>query len=166
MSKISVLTMVLCAVLFIVLAACATTDAGKTQPTEFAGYKSWTKINTQTITGDTTSALGSAHEGTKGFREVYVNGAGEAVALGKAPYPFPEGTIMVKEAYKDSGGNKGSLANLTIMVKREGGYDADNGDWEYLMTSPGMAVGMQGKVGMCIGCHVAAFDTDYIFTRR
>jgi hypothetical protein len=155
----------LSAVLFL-LAACATTDAGKTSAADFADYQGWTKVNTETITGDVTAMLGSAHEGNKGFREVYVNAAGEAVALGRAAYPFPEGTVVVKESYKDSGGSKGALANLTIMAKRESGYDSDNGDWEYIMASPSQSVQMQGKLTMCSDCHAAAFDSDYVFTKR
>ena len=68
------------------------------------------------------------------------------------------------EAYSSRG--KGDLANLTIMVKREGGYDPENGDWEYLMTTATKAVRMQGNLGMCIGCHSAAYDSDYVFTKR
>ena len=101
MSKGSLITIALCAVLFVVLATCATTDADKTPVADFADYQSWTKINTATITGDVTAMLGSAHEGTKGFREVYVNGAGEAVALGSASYPFPAGTIVVNISLDD-----------------------------------------------------------------
>ena len=164
--KIGILTLALTALLVFTLATCASTDAGKTPVADFADYQSWTKINTETITGDISAMLGSAHEGNKGFREVYVNETGEAAALGNAAYPFPEGTIVVKESYKDAGGSKGSLANLTIMVKRDGGYDSDNGDWEYLMASPAKAVQMQGKLGMCIDCHAAAYDSDFVFTKR
>ena len=154
------------AVLSLGLVMCATTDVNKTETGAFEGYESWTKVNTETITGDTTSALGSAHEGTMGFREVFVNTAGETVALGKASYPFPEGSILVKEAYKNSGGNKGALSNLTIMVKREAGYDPDNGDWEYLMTNAAKSIQRQGPLDMCIGCHSAASSTDFVFTKR
>ncbi len=166
MNRTRILTASLGVLLLLVLTTCATTDSGKTPAADFADYQGWTKVNTETITDDVTAMLGSAHEGNKGFREVYVNGAGEAVALGKASYPFPEGTIVVKEAYKESSGKKGSLSNMTIMVKREGGYDPDNGDWEYIMTSPDKAVQMQGKLGMCIDCHAAAFDSDFVFTKR
>ena len=153
------------AIVILGLVTCASTDAMKTQAAEFED-QSWTKINAETITGDTTGALGTAHEGNKGFREVYVNKVGEAVALGKVSYPFPEGSMVVKESYKDSSGKKGDLSNLTIMVKREMGYDPDNGDWEYIMTNPARDVQAQGALGMCINCHKAAADSDYIFTKR
>ncbi len=149
------------------LATCASTDADKTGVADFNNYENWTKINQETITGDLTDFLGSAHEGPSGFREVYVNDAGESVGLGQVDFPYPEGTIVVKESFApDSSGKKGNLTGLTIMVKREAGYDPDNSDWEYLMTSADGAVQMQGKVGMCIDCHTGAYDTDYVFTYR
>ena len=43
------------AIVILGLVTCASTDAVKTQPADFEG-QSWTKINTATITGDTTGA--------------------------------------------------------------------------------------------------------------
>jgi len=154
------------AALSIALTACMSAGDG-TPVAQFADYQGWTRVNTQTITGDVTGTLGSAHEGTQGFREVYVNEAGRVVALGDSSPPFPAGTILVKESHKaDGNGAKGDLANLTIMVKREAGYDAANGNWEYVMTTPAKSVRMQGKLGMCINCHAAAESSDFVFTRR
>lgn len=166
MNKVRILRMVILGILIMGLATCASTDATKTKAMDFANYQNWTKVNSETITGDVSGALGSAHEGTQGFREVYVNMTGEAVSLGKTAYPYPEGTILVKESFKDSGGKKGDLANITIMVKREGGFDSGNGDWEYLMTNQAKAVQMQGALGMCINCHAQASDSDFVFTKR
>jgi hypothetical protein len=148
------------------LVACVT-GGDRTPVAEFADYQTWTRVNTETITGDVTAMLGRAHEGNEGFREVYVNELGRPVALGGTALPYPAGTILVKESLgADGTGSKGELSNLTIMVKREGGYDPDNGDWEYVMTTPATLVRMQGKLGMCINCHAAARDSDFVFTRR
>lgn len=81
----------------------------------------------------------------------------------KKPYPYPVGTIFVKESYKGEGGQMGDMTSLTVMIKRAEGYDPANGDWEYLMASPSFEVINQGKMEMCIGCHSVAADTDFIF---
>ena len=71
----------------------------------------------------------------------------------------------MKESFKrGSSGGKGDLASLTMMVKREDGYDAENNNWEYIMATQAMKVQSQGKLGMCINCHAAAVSNDYVFT--
>ena len=152
---------------FLLLAACGTMGATKwgdsayvTMSDDFSGYESWTKVNHETITGDTTGNLGPAHEGAQGFREVYVNKTGKKVATSAAGYPYPEGTIIVKANSKEK---MGAIAALTVMVKRGPTYDPANGNWEYIMTSPAFEVAAQGKVDMCIGCHTAGAAADYTF---
>jgi hypothetical protein len=152
-------------VLCLMLVASLSFAQEKTAVSDYSDYQSWTKINAQTITGDVTGLLGRAHQAAKGFREVYVNKTGEDVAMGRKPYPFPAGTIIVKESYKPKGGGKGKLASVTVMVKREPGYDASNGDWEYINTSAELKVKGQGKISSCIVCHAAA-ENDFIFTER
>lgn len=149
----------------VLLMSCASgpDDPNATKPDAFNGYKSWQKVNAATITGDSTGVLGSAHEGETGFREVYVNSTGAAASSGSASLPYPVGTVIVKESFKDSDGSKGSLTGLTIMAKRAGGYDSENGDWEYLMVNSKMKVRAQGKLEGCISCHLAA-DNDFVFT--
>ena len=167
MNRSKIISMTVAVASLLVLMTCATTDADRTPAAAFDGYQNWTMVNMATIAGDATGVLGSAHEGAAGFREVYVNEIGRSVALEEADYPFPEGTVVLKEAYRaDGSGNKGALSNLTIMVKRESEYDPENGDWEYIMTTSTGAVQAQGKLQMCIGCHWAASDTDFVFTRR
>lgn len=152
------------ALVAVLIAGCASApEAGATAASVFQGYTSWTKMNKQPITGDTTGVLGSAHEGARGFREVFISDAGKNAASGG---PYPQGTLILKESYKrGSSGGKGDLASLTMMTKREAGYDPENGDWEYLMATPALKIQAQGKLGMCINCHAAAFDSDYVFTK-
>ena len=152
--------------IFVVLFSCASSgsdDPNATDYDAYSGYSSWQKVNSQTITGDETGVLGKAHEGSAGFREVYVNSVGAKVSSGDAALPYPAGTIIAKESYKNSGGSKGALTSLTVMVKRENGYDAGNGDWEYIMLNSKMKVQGQGKLSACISCHLAT-DNDMVFT--
>ena len=138
-------------------------DLNPTTASDFAGYQSWTKVNSETITGDITGVLAGAHERSKGFREIYVNDIGKPVEFGEADYPYPVGSIIVKESYKNKNGSKGALSNLTIMVKRESGYSSDYGDWEYIMTDSKGSIKSQGAMGSCIACHATGSDKDFTF---
>lgn len=150
--------------MMVVLFSCATTnDPEATGADAYADYGSWKKVNSMTITGDSTGVLGSAHAGKAGFREVFVNSVGARVSDGSAPLPYPVGSIIVKESYRNSGGSKGSLTGITVMAKRSAGYDPENGDWEYLMLTSKMWVQARGKLSACISCHLAA-DNDLVFT--
>ncbi len=159
--------LILCLAASLALFSCATKndDPNATKVEIYKGYQSWTKVNSQTITGDTTGVLGKAHEGSSGFREVYVNAKGAGASSGSASLPYPEGTIIVKDSFKNAGGGKGALTAVTLMVKRSGGYDAENGDWEYIMLTPKMKVQAQGRLSACISCHLAA-ENDFVFTDR
>ena len=146
------------------LVSCATSDGNATSVDTLSGYESWVKVNPETITGDATGTLGrNVHQGSTGFRDVYVNTSGAAVANGDSSGPFPVGSILVKNSFKDDGGQMGDLADITVMIKREAGYDPDNGDWEYMMLSDTMQVRAQGAINNCIACHTAAAANDYAF---
>lgn len=87
----------------------------------------------------------------------------------------PEG-VSIDEVQGDAAGH---LAAITIMFKREAGYDAENADWfwaKYLadgsLDQNGNGIALAGRVakGMdagCIACHTGAgedmlFTTDHI----
>jgi hypothetical protein len=72
---------------------------------------------------------------------------------------FPDGSIIVKEAYapEDS-----TFEAITSMYKVDG-YNPDANDWFWLMNSPDGMIGAEGRVQMCIDCHAGAADSDYIF---
>lgn len=94
-----------------------------------------------------------------------------------------EGNLVVKRNY---GGNGLSIEDvkkdpakylkaITIMMKREDGYDDENQNWFYvkyapdgtIMTNPKGAL-LAGRVAkgaptVCISCHQTAQDGDYLF---
>lgn len=74
--------------------------------------------------------------------------------------PLPAGSMVVKEAYQD-----GSLMAVTTMYKVQGFAPGTN-DWFWLMNDPAGTVVAEGSVDMCIGCHTAARETDYLFLMR
>ncbi len=78
----------------------------------------------------------------------------------RARTPVPVGTVVVKE--KMTGGK---VVAVGTMTKREPGYDADHGDWEYAYRglkadAPPPAA---GKIDSCIACHRIAEKKDHLF---
>ena len=59
----------------------------------------------------------------------------------------------------------GKLDGIAVMIKKEAGYDAANGDWYYDMRDTKGAIMPDppaGKIAMCIGCHGGYKSTDYL----
>ena len=92
------------------------------------------------------------------------------------------GTLVVKRNYGPAGVEIDSvigapaehLAAITVMFRREAGYDADNQDWFWVKYLPDgtldknpAGVGLAGRVAKggeagCIACHSG--EDDYLFT--
>ncbi len=130
------------------------------------GYTNWYKITKDAPnTGDPTGFIEKRHNGQKAYREIYINDIGEAVNLGPAPYKYPEGTIVVKETYKNKGvWEKKGKKILTIMIKQAEGTSSETGDWGYIMGAKGkLSTGTSKWAKFCSGCHVYAASKDYVF---
>ena len=135
---------------------------------EWDGYKGWYQITKGRVnTGDPTGFLDGKHSGTKAYREIYINKAGEAINKGQGDFPYPEGTIIVKEAYGNKKKwEKNTKPVITVMIKRSKDSAPDTGDWEFFMGANGKkkGMGMKTKWGkFCGSCHVMAAATDYNF---
>jgi hypothetical protein len=76
--------------------------------------------------------------------------------------PFPVGATIVKEKLVRTG-NGYALHALGFMLKREAGFDAANGDWQfgYWSEETGM-VASAAENAYCGGCH-ASSSTDFVF---
>jgi hypothetical protein len=72
---------------------------------------------------------------------------------------LPEEAIVVKENYAPDK----KLAALTVMYKVKG-YDPEANDWFWATYQPDGKIQAEGKVEMCINCHGAKRDNDYIMT--
>lgn len=84
----------------------------------------------------------------------------------------PEG-VSADEVMADPSGHLGAI---TVMFRREAGFDADNKDWFWVKFLPdgsldknpkGMRLAGLVAKGMdvgCIACHTAADGDDYVFT--
>lgn len=76
------------------------------------------------------------------------------------PYRFPVGTVLTKEKFDNPQG-KGAPELLTVMVKREKGYNPACFDWEFLVVEgTGKKVLERGKLERCQGCHLKETRTD------
>ncbi|MCB1907791.1 MAG: cytochrome P460 family protein [Rhodocyclaceae bacterium] len=93
------------------------------------------------------------------------------------------GSVIVKRNFGGEGVSKAAVADdpakylgaVTVMFKREAGYDSDNRDWFWAKYKPdgspdrnpkGMALAGRVAKGMpqgCIACHRGAPGGDYVF---
>ncbi len=77
------------------------------------------------------------------------------------PFEAPVGTVAIKEEY----GGSGNVIIKVVMIKREAGYDPANNDWYYEARNTDDTVASDptpGTPSLCIGCHQASPDTDYL----
>jgi hypothetical protein len=145
---------------------------------EIAGYRQWAKVNPRPARMVRNAAqlcapmsrfprLDSAKPQSDNphldkFITVYVNDRGRAAMLEQKTPQFPVGSVIVKE--KLSAETSAEPELLTVMIRREAGYNPDSGDWEYLVTDgKGEKVTAQGKLETCNVCHTGVKDTGYIF---
>jgi len=129
-------------------------------------YKSWFKVTPEPNTGDPTGFLGNVHEGLNAYREIYVNAIGQDVNQGESPFPYPAGSIIVKETFSNLNAYEAQEnPDLTIMVKLANGSSPETSDWEYVMGGDGLnrGTGTSGVAVFCHSCHTAAAATDYSF---
>ena len=96
------------------------------------------------------------------YIRVFVNSAGKKAFLQKGNSAFPEGAIIVKEKLLSRSSTDPTL--LTVMVKREKGFNPKQGDWEYaLFMGKDLKLQERGKLASCQGCHAQQHKSDYVF---
>jgi hypothetical protein len=106
---------------------------------------------------------------TKYFTQLYVNPVGKpawlkylnATQFPANPPLFPVGTVIVKEKLPKPDSTTPVL--LTVMVKREKGYNPACYDWEFFVTDgTGKKITEKGKIARCQNCHVEEKRTNGI----
>lgn len=96
------------------------------------------------------------------FLKVYVNSAGLRQFSNEKLRAMPVGSLIVKEKLKSPDAKQPTL--LTIMRKREPGYDVEHGDWEYAVAEgSGLRIVEQGRIQRCIGCHSDQAKSDFLY---
>jgi hypothetical protein len=126
-------------------------------PDDIAGYDQWLKLNAQPIPP---APGGDPHNGTK---NVYVNQTREVIAPnGQQQFPYPDGTIVVKEATRPGR----DFIGLVAVMWKEAGSNPDAADWrfgEFLRNAPDAEFRLAFEGGICVGCHSGAAATDFVF---
>lgn len=160
------------------------TPAEATKESPVKSYRTWKRVNTSpariasqlaSLCSIPTPAMvkedaANPHFGpvkpNDPFRErwinVYVNPIGAPeMAVEQSPI-FPIGSTIVKEKLPNAASMKPEL--LTIMRKREPGYDPGHGDWEYtVMDGAGARIQAQGRLQNCRSCHAKQRRSDFVF---
>jgi hypothetical protein len=106
-----------------------------------------------------TSAYYKGNEPHGALLTTYVNAAALDAINGKRG-TLPDGAMVIKENYMPGK----NLAAITVMYK-VAGYNPESGDWYWVKFAPSGAVEAEGKEPMCIACHSAKNDNDYLYTR-
>lgn len=105
-----------------------------------------------------TSAYYKGNEPHGALLTTYVNGPALAAIEGRHG-ALPAGAMVIKENYMPGK----NLAAITVMYK-VAGYNREGGDWYWVKFAPSGAVETEGKEPMCIACHAAKRDNDYLYT--
>lgn len=138
-----------------------------------AGYKGWTQVNPEpqivpsriAMQCAAPTALQQSMEDQNPHRDkfvrVYVNEIGKVAMMEQKRPRFPQGSVIVKEKLATKESSSPEL--LTVMRKRESGYDPEKGDWEYFVfDGTGQVVEASGKLEKCQACHLREQETDYV----
>lgn len=111
---------------------------------DVAGFQQWLRMNLQPVAGR-----------THGLANIYVDqDRGTIAPDGQLAFPFPDGTVIVKEAVE---------AKIVAIMRKVKGVDPAHGDWQWAeYRADGTIVGQDGD---CWGCHAGAKSTDWVFTK-
>ena len=136
-----------------------------------AGYRQWTRVNPEPLLVAAQnaalcaipfqSAVPAGPHAKDKYITVYVNDLGKHAMLEEQMPHFPQGSIVIKEKLTTAKSTTPEL--LTVMIKRESGYNPGSGDWEYMVVDgSGKTVQERGKLENCQSCHMREQDTDYV----
>jgi Cytochrome P460 len=146
---------------------------------EIQGYKEWAKVNPQpvpivskvvAIMCARPTADDRAHDVSSPHADklitVYVNELGRRAMMNELKPTFAVGSVIVKEKRARENEKKGEPDEpelLTVMIKRERGFNPAVGDWEFMATNgAGTKVDARGKLESCQACHAMMKETDFV----
>ena len=151
-------------------------DSVAGQVKEIAGYRNWAKVNpVPQVIPDPVAQLcaiqlspvgvqvdGATNPHRRKYLTVYVNDVGRKAMLESKTPSFPPGSVIVKEKLPSR--DSADPEMMTVMIKREKGFNPASGDWEYMVVDgTGTTVQARGKLENCQSCHSARPKTDYVF---
>jgi Cytochrome P460 len=149
-------------------------DKAQTAGSELiTGYKSWTRVNPVPkmipsylaaacfIPSKEEVKMEEENPHLEKYITVYVNPVGRRSMMGQLEARYPQGSIIVKEKLTTRESKSPEL--LTVMIKREPGYNPGNGDWEYMaLDGAGDKVRGRGKLEKCQACHKMYEGGDFV----
>jgi len=102
------------------------------------------------------------HGDSSSFGVVYANESASKAYSASPLRPFPVGSILIREKLATATAQNPQV--LTVMIKREKGFNPKGGDWSFL-TVDGAATKVKSrkKGGECLECHQSARDRDFVF---
>jgi len=143
------------------------------EKSEIIGYKNWVKVNDKPelmlpkvaqLCDDVRKEIIDAkfkNPHNNKYINVYVNSIGKDEMMTKTNPDFPIGTVVVKEKLSLPDSQMPEL--LTVMVKREAGFNPDVGDWEFItLNGQATEVTAKGKLENCQACHLSYKYNDFI----
>jgi hypothetical protein len=133
-------------------------------------YRKWTRVNPEPVFFHAPNAAACAvyttvpghGPHTDKFITVYVNEAGRKAMMEMAHPRFPQGSVILKEKLPVKDTTSPEL--LTVMIKREAGFNPQLGDWEFMaVDGAGKQVQARGRLENCQTCHATVENTDFVF---
>lgn len=92
--------------------------------------------------------------------EIYTSS--EAVAAARTGEPFPEGTVITMDDFRD-----GSLHRILVMEKRAAWADqSESGSWLFREFDESGAPNTSEDGTRCQSCHASQEANDFVFTRE
>ena len=102
------------------------------------------------------------HVDSSSFGVVYANDLARQAYSSSPSQVFPVGSILVREKLKRSNSDKPEV--LSVMIKREKGFNPKRGDWSFLVIDGAATkVKERTKKGQCLECHQHASARDFVF---
>lgn len=102
------------------------------------------------------------HDDYSSFGMVYANDLARQGYSSLGTPHFPVGSILVREKLIRSNAEKPQV--LTVMIKREKGFNPEGGDWSFLaIDGAAKKVHERKKKGSCLECHKSAGSRDFVF---
>ena len=103
--------------------------------------------------------VSNGHAASRYEMDVYASAAGKEALLAERG-EVPVGARFVAEHFERAGETHGGP--VMMMEKREKGFDAEHGDWRYVVIGTAGEVVKDGVVESCAGCHGDA-PHDHLF---
>lgn len=105
---------------------------------------------------------GTHEGGGNSFGVVYANSLARQLMKAEAPLQFPRGSIIVREKLSKAEDSQPEL--LTVMIKRERGFNRAANDWEFLLVDGAATKVLERqKKGSCLDCHVSQKQRDFVY---